>query len=39
MGEYTDMILEGTLCQSCGGVVEKESMGFPQDCEECEAEK
>lgn len=38
MGEVTDMILDGTLCDECGGMVgdEPEAVGFPRRCEDCE---
>ena len=34
MGEITDMILEGILCQVCGTYLE-ESEGCPTTCADC----
>ena len=36
MGEAADLILEGVLCQSCGGLIDEQGRGFPTCCEECE---
>ena len=46
MGEITEMILDGTLCQICGCSVCEEnpeevpeedvSPGYPRSCDECE---
>lgn len=38
MGEISEMILEGILCDECGGLVgdEPESVGYPRKCEGCE---
>lgn len=45
MSENTEMILEGTLCQVCGALMEdlvpdkgnklKDPPGFPRTCEDC----
>ena len=40
MGDITELILEGVLCQECGGLMEdiEEDFGgpgYPQTCEEC----
>ena len=36
MGEIADMMLDGTLCQSCGVYIGDESAGdFPQHCADC----
>lgn len=35
LGEMTDLVLEGTLCQSCGSFI-GEGDGYPRQCEECE---
>ncbi len=35
MGEIAEMMLEGTLCQDCGGAVEHSAGDFPQSCEDC----
>lgn len=34
MGEISDMILEGILCQECGGFV-GEACGYPRTCDDC----
>lgn len=38
MGETTDMVLKGLLCQSCGSLVDGTMVGYPRDCEDCEDE-
>ncbi len=35
MGEVTEMILDGILCQVCGCFVNKEIQGYPVTCEDC----
>lgn len=35
MGEYADMMLDGTMCQSCGEYIGSDS-GFPTFCRNCE---
>jgi hypothetical protein len=35
MGEVADMVLDGTLCQKCGALVDEEAPGFPRDCADC----
>lgn len=32
MGEYADMMLNGTLCERCGAWVEGEALGVPRYC-------
>jgi hypothetical protein len=41
MGEITEMILEGILCEGCGVYIEDgEAHGYPRRCENCtEGEK
>ena len=50
MGEIADMMLDGTLCSSCGSfleenfdleadVIEDTSPGFPMMCASCSAEE
>lgn len=34
MGEVSDMMLDGTLCQSCGGYI-GEAVGYPLYCDDC----
>lgn len=38
MSETAEMIVEGILCQECGGVVDGVAVGYPRTCEECEEE-
>ena len=35
MGEYADMVLDGTMCQGCGVFLGAESPGYPRSCREC----
>lgn len=35
MGEVAEMMLDGTLCQICGGVIDGDAPGFPRYCEDC----
>lgn len=37
MGEYTEMILSGSMCQTCGVFFDSEP-GFPRYCKECAKE-
>jgi len=37
MGEITEMILEGILCQGCGVYI-GDGIGYPRFCKECEEE-
>lgn len=40
MGEVAEMILEGLLCQECGGVMDDlESPGYPRTCDFCRGEE
>ena len=41
MGEVTDMILSGILCEECGGMAgdEPEEVGYPRKCEDCEGDE
>lgn len=39
MGEIADMMLDGTLCESCGVVLENSLGDFPQKCPDCEDEE
>jgi hypothetical protein len=32
MGEIADMMLDGTLCEGCGGYIEGDGCGFPRYC-------
>lgn len=35
MGDYTEMVLDGVICESCGCFIEAEFCGYPRKCEEC----
>lgn len=44
MGEITEMVLEGVLCEGCGSLMEDmiprgnkkvEAPGYPRRCEDC----
>jgi hypothetical protein len=35
MGEIADMMLDGTLCQSCGEYLDQEPCGYPVSCGGC----
>lgn len=39
MGEISDMMLDGTLCEVCGEFIDDDEGGeFPRKCAACEAE-
>jgi hypothetical protein len=35
MGEITEMILEGILCEQCGAWIDEEFSGSPRKCDHC----
>lgn len=35
MGEIAEMMLDGTLCQRCGSVIDGDTPGYPRYCEDC----
>ena len=35
MGEITEMILEGVLCELCGVYIDDNSSGIPRKCKNC----
>lgn len=39
MGEISEMILNGLLCEVCGTYVDGEEPGYPRKCEDCENEE
>lgn len=39
MGEIAEMMLDGSLCQCCGGYIDDEYSGHPRTCEVCEEEE
>lgn len=36
MGEVTDMILDGILCEECGEYIDDDETGYPRKCAACE---
>ena len=36
MGDIADMVLDGTLCEQCGVLVDAEGPGHPRRCDGCE---
>lgn len=38
MGEYADMMLDGTLCEGCGVYLGADS-GYPMRCRSCRADR
>lgn len=38
MGDISEMILEGILCQQCGGLVDGDVAGYPRKCNDCKEE-
>lgn len=39
MGELTEMVLEGILCQGCGVLIDGEATDYPRYCDSCEVEE
>ena len=35
MSEFTEMIVEGILCETCGVFIEGDPPGHPRNCEDC----
>jgi hypothetical protein len=37
MGDIADMILDGILCETCGGLIGDvpEAVGYPRQCDSC----
>ncbi len=38
MGDIADMIIDGTMCQTCGCLVDGETPDYPRDCEDCKGQ-
>lgn len=38
MGEAAEDIMEGIMCQCCGGFIDGDAPGYPRSCEDCENE-
>jgi len=39
MSKYTDMIVDGVLCQFCGELISEEGLGYPGACAGCGEEE
>lgn len=39
MGEISDMMLDGTLCEQCGEFIDEEGGDFPRLCASCSQEQ
>jgi hypothetical protein len=39
MGEMTEMIMMGFLCQKCGTFIDMDAFGFPRCCDCCKVEE
>jgi hypothetical protein len=39
MGEIAEMMLDGTLCESCGSFIDGDSPGYPRKCSNCKPKK
>jgi len=39
MGEIADMMLDGTLCQICGVLLDGDAKGYPVTCDGCKNEE
>lgn len=39
MGEIADMMLDGTLCEGCGELLDGEEPGHPRKCAFCVSEE
>jgi len=38
MGEFSELILEGVMCELCGTFITEDGPGHPQLCATCESE-
>jgi hypothetical protein len=38
MGDITEMILEGVLCEQCGVLIDGNISGYPRTCGDCSEE-
>jgi hypothetical protein len=36
MGEVTELMLDGILCDQCGGFVSEIGVGYPRTCSACQ---
>jgi len=39
MGDVTDAILEGVLCEQCGVYIDSPAGGFPRKCDDCKPKR
>ena len=39
MGDVTDAILEGALCEQCGVYIDSPAGGFPRKCDDCKPKR
>ena len=39
MGEITEQILNGELCESCAGYIDNDEPGYPRKCSSCKPSK
>ena len=39
MGEVAEMMLDGTLCQGCGVLIDDDIPGYPRSCRDCAKEE
>jgi len=35
MGEIAEMVLDGILCEECGGFIDGCAAGYPRQCADC----
>ena len=35
LGDVTELILDGFLCERCGDMIDGVDVGFPRECESC----
>ncbi len=38
MGDISEMMLDGTLCEACGAFIDEEECGYPRLCAACSQE-
>jgi len=39
MGEYADMVMNGSMCECCGMFLDGDEPGYPRKCGACEADE
>ena len=39
MGQYTEDVLSGLMCDQCGQLIDFQEPGFPRTCKECDPKK